>query len=193
MGVSLLQRAIGHALDCVDGISRSSLLRATPCAGWNVRTLLHHMNDAFDVLEESAYAGFVAPGRARTRQSDDDPVASIRRRAMGILHAGLPVTRGDTAAIGDRRIPVDGVMVAMALEIAVHGWDIARACGDDRPIPAGLSAELLLVVPLLVDDATRPGLFAPRVTAPDGASPSDRLVAYLGRDPTASRWAGTDL
>jgi uncharacterized protein (TIGR03086 family) len=69
------------------------------------------------------------------------------------------------------------------VEIAVHGWDVAQACGRPRPIPPQLAEELLQLAPLLVTDADRPGRFAPPVAVPAGASPGDRLVAFLGRGP----------
>jgi uncharacterized protein (TIGR03086 family) len=70
-----------------------------------------------------------------------------------------------------------------AVEIAVHGWDVAQACGHPRPIPPQLAKELLRLAPLLVTDADRPGRFAAPVAVPAHASPGDRLVAFLGRDP----------
>ncbi|WP_163567432.1 DinB family protein [Fodinicola feengrottensis] len=75
------------------------------------------------------------------------------------------------------------VAVAGSVEIAVHGWDIAQATGRPRPIPRALATELLEVAPLLVADGDRPGLFGPRVWVTGPAAASDRLVAYLGRQP----------
>jgi hypothetical protein len=69
------------------------------------------------------------------------------------------------------------------VEVAVHGWDVARACGVDRPIPPALAGELLELCPLLVDDADRPGRFGPPADPSRWARPGDRLVAFLGRCP----------
>jgi hypothetical protein len=74
---------------------------------------------------------------------------------------------------------------AGAIEIAVHGWDISRACGQHRPIPDALAASLLAVAPLLIPETGRYPLFSPPVTATAQAGPGDRLVAYLGRKPPA--------
>ena len=65
----------------------------------------------------------------------------------------------------------------------MHGWDVARACGCRRPIPPGLAAGILGVVPVVVTDAIRGGRFDPPVTVSPRASPGDRLVALLGRSP----------
>jgi uncharacterized protein (TIGR03083 family) len=86
-------------------------------------------------------------------------------------------------AIADRRLTL-GLMTGVgALEMAVHGWDLSRACGHCQPIPGPLAISLLHISPLLVPRAGRAPLFGPPVTVPPMATPSDQLVAYLGRDP----------
>jgi hypothetical protein len=72
---------------------------------------------------------------------------------------------------------------AAALEVAVHGWDISRACGQRQPIPRALATPLLVIAPVLVPRTGRHPLFAALVTVPAMAGPSDRLAAFLGRTP----------
>jgi hypothetical protein len=95
-------------------------------------------------------------------------------------------------------VPAGLVACTGAVEIAVHGWDVAAArarAGAGRndqnspqtpvaPIPAALASRMLRVCPLLV--AGREGLFALPVEVPAQAGPGDRLVGYLGRDPAGS-------
>ncbi|WP_433136273.1 TIGR03086 family metal-binding protein [Actinomadura nitritigenes] len=185
MRVPVLQRAIDHALACVESVSPASLSLPTPCAEWDLRMLLDHSGDAFDVLDESVLAGIIAPA---SRPHRDDPAAAFRDRAERFLR-GSPWTgtAGRTTAVGDRRLPTEAVLLTVALEIAVHGWDIARACGDQKAIPHSLALDLLPLAPLLVHDAARPALFGAPVAVPGDAPPGDRLVAFLGRDPAAWR------
>jgi hypothetical protein len=68
-----------------------------------------------------------------------------------------------------------------AIEIAVHGWDIFEACGIPCEIPEPLARALLPVSSLVVDETLRPLLFAAPISIDAAASPSDRLVAFLGR------------
>ena len=63
------------------------------------------------------------------------------------------------------------VAAAGALEITVHGWDIAVACGSHRPVPPGLAAVLLPIAPLFITPGTRAGLFADPVPVPGGPAP----------------------
>jgi hypothetical protein len=85
--------------------------------------------------------------------------------------------------VGDRRLTATMTALSGALEITVHGWDIATACGSHRSVPAGLAAVLLPIAPLLINPATRPGLFADPVQIPVRCGPGDQLVAFLGRQP----------
>ena len=75
------------------------------------------------------------------------------------------------------------VAVTGAIEITVHGWDIAVACGRARPVPPGLAAVPLATASLLVPSDVRPGLFADPVPLHAPACPGDELVAFLGRRP----------
>jgi hypothetical protein len=63
------------------------------------------------------------------------------------------------------------VTVTGAIEITVHGWDIAVACGRARPVPPGLAAVLLATAPLLVPSDVRPELFADPVPLHGPACP----------------------
>jgi uncharacterized protein (TIGR03086 family) len=186
VGAGLLERALAYGLGSVAAVTPALLTRPTPCGEWDLRRLLHHLNDALAALHEAAIGGHVALDPAGGDLAAD-PVWTFRERAARLLGAW-------TAAVGDDRVvvvedlPLAAGMVAAtgAVELAVHGWDVARACGQRRPIPDALAVELLELCPLLVPARARAPLFAARVAVAPSASPSDRLVALLGRDPAAS-------
>ena len=85
--------------------------------------------------------------------------------------------------VADQALTTGIVSGTGAIEIAVHGWDVAEACGHHRPIPEPLAEEMLRLSPLFVSDADRPVRFAAPVNVPPLASAADRLLAYLGRHP----------
>ena len=59
-----------------------------------------------------------------------------------------------------------------ALEVAVHGWDISRACGQRQPIPRALATGLLAIAPVLVPRTGRHPLFAAPVAVAATAGPA---------------------
>jgi uncharacterized protein (TIGR03086 family) len=182
----LLGHAVSYALASAGHATPQLLPLATPCEGWDLRTLLLHVSDSLDVLTEAMRAGHVgvgpSPGHEPTAHAE--PVAYLRRRARDLLGACAAAGAEESpVAIGDRELTVNLVAAAGAIEIAVHGWDISVACGTRQPVPPGLAAALLPVAPLLIPRATRAGLFADPVPVPEPACPGDRLVAFLGRRP----------
>jgi uncharacterized protein (TIGR03086 family) len=184
-GVGLLERAIDYTFGSLVLVTRDAMARPSPCAGWDLRALLHHMNDSLQALHEAGDVGRVA-GRAATYGDPDvDPVMTLRNRACSLLGAWV------NAADSRDWVTVDGcpvtggvVTAAGALEITVHGWDVAQAVGRPRPIPPLLAAELLPLATLLVTEADRPRRFAPAIEAAATAPPADRLLAFLGRRPS---------
>lgn len=184
-GLELLESAVSYALASAGMATPQLLPRPTPCSGWDLETLLDHLTDSIAVLHAaittagaSARAAPPHPGPGR------DPVARLRGQAVRLLGACAAAGPAERlVAIGDRELTASMVAVTGALEVTVHGWDIAAACAAPRPVPPGLAAVLLPIAPLLVTPDSRPGLFAGPVRLPGPACPGDRLVAFLGRQP----------
>jgi uncharacterized protein (TIGR03086 family) len=189
-GVSLLERAITYTLGTLHAVTPEELSRPTPCRDWDLRALLHHLDDSLTVLLEAVDARYVdldPPAGGPQPPAGGPlppacPVAAVRSRASRLLGAWANAEDGPVSIGG---CPVTAAIVTStgAIEVAVHGWDVGRACGLDRPIPPGLGVELLELCPLFVTEASRPRQFDPPVDVPASASPGDRLVAFLGRDP----------
>ncbi len=143
--------------------------------------LLDHLTDSVEVLHEAISAGRIG---ARVAPEGSDPVLRLRGQLVALLAATAAAGPADRpVAIRDRELTASLVAVTGALEITVHGWDIAVACGGTRPVPPGLAAVLLAIAALLVPAHARPGLFADPVALPGPAGPGDELIAFLGRRP----------
>jgi len=181
-GSALLRPAIGYALAAADAITPGLLRRPTPCRGWDLRMLLRHVNDSLAALTEAAGAGRVSVWPA-DEPPGDDLAATFRERARKLADACAVCDHRDrVVGIADRGVTLSTVAILGALEVTLHGWDISRACGPARPIPAPLAADLLVIAPVLVSGGREP-LFAPPVVVAQGCEPGDQLVAFLGRNP----------
>ena len=183
-GVALLERAMAYTLGTLELVTPTVLGRSTPCAEWDVRALLDHMADSLDVLCDAADVGLIGNARSGPeRETADELVSAVRTRACRLLGAWVHADEPDVVAIYGRTLSRTIVASTGAIEVAVHGWDLARGCGHDRTIPAALAEDLLHIASLVVTHRDRPHRFGYPVAVPTDATPSDRLVAFLGRDP----------
>ena len=188
----LLAGAIGYTLGVCALAGPHDMALPTPCADWNLAMLLAHLSASMADLETAIRAGALD----LERPPDDavgDPVETLRDRAAQLLWAAYGYDDpGRFVAVSGLPVPVGLVACTGAVEIAVHGWDVSAArggagCAGARPIepidpiPPALATRMLQLCPLLV--AGREGLFAGPVEVPAQASPGDKLVAFLGRDP----------
>jgi len=181
-GLALLERSIAYALGSLHLVTASALERPSPCRQWKLSALLEHLDDGVAALCEAVDGAVLtgppdAPGRP-----DPDVVSRLRDRARHLLGAATRAVRHPVVSIGGRPLPAGIVTGVGALEVAVHGWDVARSCGRNRPLPAGLAEELIELAPILVGPADRPGRFGLPVAGPPQSGPGDLLLAFLGRD-----------
>jgi uncharacterized protein (TIGR03086 family) len=184
----LLEIAIGYAVGSLSCVTPGSLSYPTPCAAWDLGALLEHVSDSLAALHEAIATGWVSLdvlARAPV-SSADDLVTTLRSRAVRLLAASAAGGEDRAVAIAGRRLTGRQVTAVGALEITVHGWDIAEACRCPRPIPPALATSILAVIPLVVTQVTRNVQFAGAIPAAPQACPSDRLVALLGRNPEGS-------
>ena len=69
------------------------------------------------------------------------------------------------------------------LDTATHTWDIATATGQPTQLPDDVATTALEVSRATISPEIRAGRFGPELSAPDGAGPTEQLVAFLGRRP----------
>jgi uncharacterized protein (TIGR03086 family) len=180
-GPELLERAVGYMRTSLQLVPGTDLTAPTPCARWDLLGLLRHMNDALAAFTEAAEIGYVDLVPVRGTDPGDELLERLKHRACALLAAWAHRPGTGPVSVGDRELRSDLLAAAGALEIAVHGWDVAQACGVDRPLPPALALELLEALPLFVHGTDRPQRFADPVDVPLHARPSTRLLAALGR------------
>src|SRR5579863_1117878 len=201
----LLAGALRYALSVCALVKPTELASPTPCAEWDIGTLLWHLGESVADLEAGLRTGSLddgwpeGPALARPQPGapllagngvadPSGPLEVLRERAAELLCAcydGGPAER--FVVVGGLPLPTGIVACTGAVEIAVHGWDVSAALGRGGSIPAALATRLLVLWPLL--ETSREGLFAAAVPVSPEAGPGDRLLGYLGRDPGAPPWA----
>ena len=185
--VELLERAIGYTRTSLVLVSEADLGRRTPCRGWLLHDLLTHMDDSLEAMAVAAQATSLSLVPSVPPTEGADLLDSICHRARGLLAHWHPVAglSDDPVGLGDVSLPRELLGAVGALEIVLHGWDVAEAIGRPRSIPPGLAMDLWPVARDHITDADRPVRFGQPVEVSDWATPGARLLARAGR---STRW-----
>jgi uncharacterized protein (TIGR03086 family) len=190
-----LTQVAGYADGVLDLVTPALLPWPTPCRAWNLGMLLDHLGESLTALCEGVSAHCVALSAPAARDFHPDAehwsattlVATVRRRAAVLLHASAQADSDALVSVGGHSMAIDCLLTVGALEIAVHAWDVAQACGQPVPIPAWAATDLLAQARVLVPPGDRAPLFAAPAPVSAQATPSDQLIAYLGRALTSAR------
>ena len=161
----------------------------SPCTGWSTQQLLGHLIDGQHQLNAMLTGQGPRPPitdpQALTHLTGDTPAMSWRRahQATVAVLTHLDPTRIVETPLGKRAVP--DVLSVAVIEPLIHAWDLAVATGQSVVLDPEAVAVTLAGVQVLGDQLQATGMYHPaRVMAPD-ASAQDRLLAALGRDPSA--------
>jgi uncharacterized protein (TIGR03086 family) len=179
-GIAVLERAVAYTLGSLALVTPEALTHPTPCRNWDLYDLLEHLHDSMAALQEAIDVGRVD---RHPTAAVGDVVGVVRARATVLLGAWANAEDGTAVCVEDSPLTAPLVAGAGAIEVTVHGWDVARACGQNRPIPDDLADELLDLAVLFIRARDRPGRFGPPIGVPLEATAGDRLLAFLGRQP----------
>ena len=186
--VELLERAIAYTRASLVLVTEADLDRATPCHGWLLRDLLGHMDDSLEAMAAAAQATSLSLVPSVPPTEGADLLDSICIRARGLLGPWQPVRGGAADAdidVAELSLPRELLGAVGALEIALHGWDVAEAIAQPRAIPPELAMDLWPVARDHITAADRPFRFGSPVEVSDWATPATRLLAHAGR---SARW-----
>lgn len=178
--VALLGQAIEFTCGALRAADRASPELPTPCRGWTLGDLLDHMADGMDAFTEASNGLVAVTAAPRTGIA----LLDVRTKARALLLAWQQAPT-EAVRIADARLSSDVFLHAAALEVAVHGWDVAATLADrgqsPAPIPEHLAEDLMPAAHLLLTSADRVGRFAPPVPVETDAPAGVRLLALLGR------------
>jgi uncharacterized protein (TIGR03086 family) len=177
--IGSLDETFQHAEHVIAGVRAEQYGDKTPCAEWTVHDLLGHM------IGVVAGLGAAAAGKAPEQfELARDPAVQFHAAAASTLAAWR------TPGVLDRVVdagpgPIPGRVLAgiNLLDTATHTWDLATATGQPSALPDDVARAALEASVATITPEIRPGRFAAEIAVPAAASPTDRLVAFLGRTP----------
>lgn len=179
--VAVLDSAITWTHSCLQLARVNPLSLPTPCHDWDLGQLLAHMDESLMAIGEAADLGRVALGPQPPATGSGELVDRIVQRACRTRAAWQRRLTSAPVGVGDLALGRDTIALVSALEIAVHGWDVAAATGHRRPLPEDLAVRLYDVAQAVVTPDERSFRFAPAVAVPASEPFGVRLLAHLGR------------
>ncbi|GAB3447888.1 TIGR03086 family metal-binding protein [Phycicoccus ginsengisoli] len=178
--VELLERAVAYTRGSLLLVTEADLGNRTPCADWDLRALLRHMDDSLDAMAVAACGPRLALAPPAVEGDGRALLDRICARARALLGHWHRVAGGDVA-LGALSLPRELLGSVGALEITLHGWDVAQSLDRPRPIPPALAMDLWPLARDHITEADRPVRFGPVLDVPDWAAPQHRLLAHAGR------------
>ena len=178
-----LEQAIASTRSVLAGVTKEQLGNDTPCANWKVSDLINHIVGGQEFFT-SGVSG--APrDESETDFAAGDYVAAFDEGTAQCLSAFRGEGAMDrTLTLPFGQMPGSAFMMLATTDTFTHGWDLAKATGQDTNLAPDLASGLLDGARRSIMPAFRSedgAVFGPEKTAPQGACPADQLAAYLGR------------
>ncbi|MFF4104521.1 TIGR03086 family metal-binding protein [Streptomyces sp. NPDC001903] len=178
----LVARLVGEVPD-------AALADRTPCPEYAVRDLLGHLAGLAVAFRDAARKDLgpttdTAPGTTTPSLSAD--WREELPRTLGEMAEAWrePAAWSGMTRAGGVDLPGEIAGAVAADELVVHGWDLARATGQEyAPDHAALRVSHAFLLAAAEDEGRGGGIFGAVVPVPDGAPLLDRTVGLSGRDP----------
>lgn len=175
-----LAQTFDHTESVIAGVRPDQMTAATPCAEWDVRSLLTHTVGVVANIGNGVRGGemFDPNGIAL----EDDVARQFRDAAASTLAAWHAVGLDGEANIGAGPMPASMAANINLVDTTTHAWDIARATGQAEEIPGELAGSVLAAAQgFLNDDIRSFAGIGPAIPVGADATPTQALVAFLGR------------
>ncbi|MPY58126.1 TIGR03086 family metal-binding protein [Streptomyces spongiae] len=177
------------------GVPAELLSAPTHCPGWDVRALVNHWVLYTSYGLEHRALRKTLPEELTARDFTAGPdwarvYAEQLDRAVAAWDD--PVVWEGEVDLGGGSLPAPDLAGMVVKEMAVHGWDVATATGQEIHLSEGAALLVLDVVSTHAELYRQYDGFADPVPVPDDAPVFARALALSGRDPraTGARSAG---
>jgi uncharacterized protein (TIGR03086 family) len=189
-----LEPATRQMTQLLAGIPDELLDGPTPCPAYRVGDLVDHVGGlslAFSAAatKESSDAVSQGPSGDASRLGADWRT-SIPRDLAALARAWRdPNAWTGMTKAGGVELPGEVAGLVALDELVIHGWDVARATGQEFHCDQHLLEAVHTFVAQFSgpgQEEARAGLFGPVLPVPDDAPRLDRVLALAGRDPAWS-------
>jgi uncharacterized protein (TIGR03086 family) len=165
---------------------KKSLDDPTACGDWDLRTLLNHVILWTSYSAERRAHGESVAEDLMSKDFTADPgfredYATQIQKAVGAW--STPEAWAGTRDMMGSATPATDIGAMLIMEMALHGWDVAKATGQEYHATDALSAVVEQTVTAQAELFRQYQGFADPVETDEKATAFDRALALSGRDP----------
>jgi uncharacterized protein (TIGR03086 family) len=183
-----LEQAFASTRKVLANVQDDQLGDPTPCQTWDVRALVNHI-----IGGANWFATSTENGASPDNDTEDTDYAAGDRLATfddGVQRAvaafNAPGAQEKMVKLPFGEFPGSVFMGLATTDTFTHGWDLARATGQEAArLDPDLAKQLLVGAKAAIPDAFRgpdgQAPFGPVVDVPESAPPADQLAGFLGR------------
>ncbi|MFI5266361.1 MAG: TIGR03086 family metal-binding protein [Chloroflexota bacterium] len=180
----LYTRAMASAQRYIGGVRHDQWHAPTPCSEWDVGQIANH------IIGENLWAGELLRGKAIQQVGNrwdgdltgDDPVGAYRDSVAAASAAATePGAMAATCHLSFGDFSGADYCSQLFMDLLVHGWDIAKATGQDTTLDPELVAACLPIAQQLTSQWRNAGVFGEDLSVAPDADPQTRLLALFGR------------
>jgi conserved hypothetical protein TIGR03086 len=184
MATEGLQQAMATTRTVLANVTPDQYDAATPCESWDVRALINHIVGGSYYFATCVNEGHPS-GANDTDFTQGDLMASYDAGIADAVAAfDAPGALEKMIELPFGTFPGAAFMGLATTDQFTHGWDLARATGQNTDLEPELAAQLLVGAKASIPDQFRgPDGKAPFGMAQEstGESSADELAAFLGR------------
>lgn len=172
------RRLAAQFAEKIAGVPDGAWENPTPCSEWNTRELVRHVVDS-----QGLFLGLIGRSAPDAPSVDDDPAAawaSVSSAVQAVLDDPTGAAQEFEGFFGRTRFDA-AIDRFVCLDLVVHGWDLARATGQDETIRPEDLDHVRSLIPVFGDALNAPGVCGPALEVSEDADEQTRLLAQLGR------------
>ncbi len=181
----IYQQASEWTARVIAGVKADQHEDSTPCTEWNVGELMNHIIGGTFMFANAISGG--PPPDPNAPPPDllgDDPARTYRGAAQALITAfEQPGALEVVVNLPAGELNGETVYAIATSEAAIHGWDLAKATGQDTSQEDDLVEAVYQIVAPGVQFGRDGGFYGPEVNVADGASKQERLLGMMGRRP----------
>jgi uncharacterized protein (TIGR03086 family) len=176
-----------EAARVITGVPEGTLNAPTPCGDWDLRTLLNHTILWTSYSAERRAHGESVDEALMNKDFTADP--GFREDYAQQIGKAIDAWSDPAAWAGNRDMmgsltPAADIGAMLLMEMALHGWDVARATGQEFSTDAQTASALEDIVQAQAELFRKYQGFADAVEPPRNATAFERALALAGRDPS---------